>query len=372
MEATERGVRPRPCTILSAALLVATLGIVAPRSVGATAMALDDEIGAVAEAIAERIDGYGLTVAVPDIPTLGGDTTILGRYVAEELVTALHRRGISVVERGLLDRAMSELQLGLTDLMSVTAVKRFGRLVGARAIVVGTLTDIDEGVKLNLRIVAVETGQVVGAASGSLPRSPQVTTMLKTRVPPRRVPTRAPIRSDDSGEVSRGGVFWSESFWRYDDGDPVPAWGPNVVVRRYSNGRSYLGTLMPGVQQVRRAIGFPPNFSLELDVAPGGVRGIGFTLTLIDEKDDELPVDCVYKVRRRSFTVTLPGVNPQTVQVRDIATLKLVKTGTTYKVYAGGRFVTTGVYGDYGRFTGFKLSVPPGALFTGFLGIRLP
>jgi TolB-like protein len=362
-----------PWDVCAAVFVVATLGAVAPQPVGATAMALDDAIGTVAEAIAEKIDGRGLTLAVPDIPTLGGHTTVLGRYVAEELVIALYRRGISVVERSLLDRAMSELRLGLTDLMSVTAVKRFGRLVGARAILVGTLTDIGESVRLNVRIVAVETGQVVGAASGSLPRDPQTTAMLGQPVTPRRVlPKGANRRDEPDRNVSPGGVFWNEDFSRYDDGDPLPAWGPSVVVRRYPSGRSYLGSLKPGVHSVRQALQFTSNFSFEFDLAMDGTSRIEFALVLVDEKGDELRVDCVYSTWHGTFTVTLPGVNPQTVDASNIATLKLAKIGTTYKFYVSGRFVTTGVYTDYGRFAAFKLSVPPGAIFTGFLALRLP
>jgi len=64
-------------------------------------------------------------------------------------------------------------------------------------------------------------------------------------------------------------------------------------------------------------------------------------------------------------------VNQQKVKVNGARSLKVNKFGTTYKVYVSGAFVTTGVYSDYSRFTGFKLTVPPGALFTNFIGTAL-
>jgi hypothetical protein len=354
-----------------AGVLIAAAAMVVPARVQAMPMALDQSIAAVAYSIAETIHGQGLTVAVPDIPTLDGRTTVLGRYVAEELVTALYQCGISPVERRLLDRAMSELQLGLTDPMSATAVKRFGRLVGAQAIVVGTLTDIGQSVKFNARIVAVETGQVIGAASGLLPRDEQTTAMLAQSVTPRRALPRTPAADAPGNEGSAGGVFWKEDFSKYDDGDPLPAWGPNVIVRKSRTGRSYLGSLMPGVHAVHQAIRFPSNFSLEFDMAIENENRIEFPLILVDEKGDELRVDCVYNNWMNRVSVTLPGVNQQGIDVRGMQTLKLVRSGTTYKIHSSGTFVTTGVYTGYGRFVGFKLNVPPGALFTNFVGTAL-
>jgi len=286
-------------------------------------------------------------------------------------VTALYQNGISVVERRLLDRAMSELQLGLSDLMSATAVKRFGRLVGAHAIVVGTLTDIGQSVKFNARIVAVDTGQVIGAASGLLPRDAQTVAMLTQAVTPPRVLPRTPTGNDSGNEASAGGVFWKEDFSKYEDGDPLPAWGPNVIVRKSRTGRSYLGSLMPGVHAVRQAVRFPSNFSLEFDMAMENENRIEFPLILVDEKGDELRVDYAYNTWSNRVSVTLPGVNQQAIDVRGMQTLKLVKSGTTYKIYSSGTFITTGVYTGYGRFVGFKLSVPPGALFTNFIGTTL-
>lgn len=355
---------------LVAALIVAGL-IAIPARVAPAPPALDTSISDLAHAIAESIHGRGLTVAVPDIPTLDGRLTVLGRYVAEELITALYERGVSVVERSLLDRAMSELQLGLTDLMSATAVKRFGRLVGAHAIVVGTLTDVGQSVKLNARIVAVETGQVVGAASGLLALDAQTTAMLARAVTPRRPLPRTPSSASGSGADTGGGVFWKEDFSEYDNGDPLPAWGPNVIVRKYPSGRSYLGSLMPGVHPVRQTLRFPANFSLEFDMASDNESRIEFPLILVDEKGDELRVDCSYSKWHERVTVTLPGVNPQSVDARGPQTFKLVKNGTTYKIYSSGRFITTGVYTGYGRFVGFKLSVSPEALFTNFIATAL-
>ena len=89
------------------------------------------------------------------------------------------------------------------------------------------------------------------------------------------------------------------------------------------------------------------------------------------QKGDELRIDCKYSSWHDQLAVTLPGVNQQVAKARGITTLKLVKSGTTYKAYVSGTFTTTGVYTDYGPFVGFKLTVPPGGLFTNFIGTTL-
>lgn len=351
--------------------LFAATGVAFPARTTASAPSLDRPIGEIAATIAKSVTETHLTLAVPDLPTLDGRQTVLGRYVAEELITALYERGVSVVERSLLDRAMSEMQLGLSDLMSATAVKRFGLLVGAQAIVVGTLTDLGRDVKLNARIVAVDTSQVIGAASGLLPVDATTTAMLAQTVAPRRIIPRTPGSVID-GNDPPAGIFWREDFATYEDGDPLPAWGANVVVRKSPTGSSYLGSLIPGDHEVRQALRFPADFSLEFDLATDRDNRVEVPLILVDEKGEELRVDWTYsRWFNPSVTVTLPGVNQQSADVRGAPTLKLIKNGTTYKVYCSGKFVTTGIYTGYGRFVSFKLSFPPEARFTNFVATAL-
>jgi hypothetical protein len=127
-------------------------------------------------------------------------------------------------------------------------------------------------------------------------------------------------------------VFWREDFSKHEHGDPLPTWGANVIVRKFETGRFFLGSLVPGEHAVRQAIRFPPNFTLEFDMTLDKGSGMEFPLILIDEKGDELRVDFSYNAWRRETAVTLPGVNRQTVKVSSIQTVKLVKTGTTYKI----------------------------------------
>jgi len=172
-------------TIATVAVAMVLMGL--PCRVSAGPVTTDSAIDKAADQIAQALRDRSVALAVPDIPALDGRVTVLGRYVAEELVTGLFERGMQVVERSLLDHALSELKLGTTDLMDPAAVKRFGRLVGAQGIIVGTLTDLGDTVKLNLRVVDVETGMVIGAAASVLQKDGSVARMLSQAVTPRWV-----------------------------------------------------------------------------------------------------------------------------------------------------------------------------------------
>jgi hypothetical protein len=167
------------------------LTVAQPAPARAAGASLDVAVVQVAEQVAPAIRERRMTIAVPDLTTLDGRPCVLGRYVAEDLVTALFGLGARVVERRLLDRALGELELSLTDLVHPDEAKRFGRLVGAEGMLVGTLTDLGTEVKLNARVVEVETGHVVGAASVVLQNTDQVAAMLRQPVvarPPLRHP----------------------------------------------------------------------------------------------------------------------------------------------------------------------------------------
>jgi TolB-like protein len=177
--------------LLQAGLVFMAVVALASDRAQAEPESLDLSVAGVADQLAQQLSGRRWSVAVPDLATLDGRLTVLGRYVAEELITTLYARRVAVVERSLLDRTMSELRLGTTDLMDSAQVKRFGYLVGAQAIIAGTLTDLGDAIKLNVRVVDVETGQVVGAGAAMIPKD-AVTLEMWGQTAPRRWPT--PVR----------------------------------------------------------------------------------------------------------------------------------------------------------------------------------
>lgn len=106
-----------------------------------------------------------ITVAMLDLEPLTGPRSSLEAYLAEELRTRLARHPrVRSVERGLLDDALRELRLNMSDLVDPSNARHFGRQIHADAILTGTVTNFDHLVKIQLRLLDTETGRVIGAA----------------------------------------------------------------------------------------------------------------------------------------------------------------------------------------------------------------
>ena len=124
-------------------------------------------------------------VAVPDFTDLDGRVSELGMFISEELLTRLHNtQKVKVVERRLLSKVIEEHQLGLTGLIDPKTVKRLGKILGADSLCTGTITDLRSTLKINARIIDVETGQVFAVASAEVDKSDALRILMRkyTRV----------------------------------------------------------------------------------------------------------------------------------------------------------------------------------------------
>lgn len=104
-------------------------------------------------------------VAVAPFRVVSSDTSlaVLGFGLADILMTDLSRsRQLRVVDRLRIDALVRELGLVTSGAVDSTGAARFGKLVGARRIVVGALTaDTRERVRLDGRVGNVATGSIV-------------------------------------------------------------------------------------------------------------------------------------------------------------------------------------------------------------------
>lgn len=142
---------------------------------------LDQGLNEIAQQITESIPSDSKkTIAVMDFNTLEGNVTMFGRYVGEKLITKLFQtKRFKVIERGLLEKALQELKFNTTDLVDTANAKQLGKVVGADAIVTGTLTDLGQSVEVNARVITVESGEVIGAASEQLIKDTAIKDLLK-------------------------------------------------------------------------------------------------------------------------------------------------------------------------------------------------
>jgi TolB-like protein len=111
---------------------------------------------------------------------LTNNVSELGRYLSEEISTKLAMtRKFNLLERGLLYKAVNELKINFSELSDPEKRLRFGKFIGADYLVIGTITDRRTCIKVNLRIIGVEKGEVAGGATSTILKDQIVEDMMK-------------------------------------------------------------------------------------------------------------------------------------------------------------------------------------------------
>ena len=71
---------------------------------------------------------------------------------------------ITLIERNLLQKIAGELQLQASGAIDETSTQKMGKLLGAEAVLTGTLNDVsDKEVEINARVLIVQTAKIVSA-----------------------------------------------------------------------------------------------------------------------------------------------------------------------------------------------------------------
>ncbi len=130
----------------------------------------ENSLDYLADQIASRMEEKGKrTIAVTEFVWTDGSHHDLESYIAEELLTRVaNKKGFTIVERALLDRAVQELKFNLSDLVDPDYAKQFGQVTGADTILVGTITNLSNKYKINCRLVDSENGTVYSAVKGAI------------------------------------------------------------------------------------------------------------------------------------------------------------------------------------------------------------
>ncbi len=184
-------------------------------------------------------DAKQAKIGVLEFLDLQGRISQLGKFMAEDLTTALfEKRKFSMVERGLLQQVMREHALGQTGVLDLTQAQEIGKMVGADAIITGSLSDIGDEIKANARLIDVREGTVLAVAGESIAKTENVGKMYNTilwspeaKIQPSPQPMPTSTRSAPAGYV------YFEDFKNVPDGMLPDGWlgGEKLMVK--SDGR---------------------------------------------------------------------------------------------------------------------------------------
>ena len=95
----------------------------------------------------------------------------LGTLISAQLATFLKRdHGFLLLERERLSIALKEMELGMTGMVDANKAAQAGKLLGAQALVVGSVAESPDTFTVNVRLISTESAQVLVADSIQLPR----------------------------------------------------------------------------------------------------------------------------------------------------------------------------------------------------------
>lgn len=93
----------------------------------------------------------------------------IGEVLALRIIETARARDLVVVERQKILLAVEELRLGSSALADESTRLRLGRITGARQMVFGGFLTVGNRLRMDLRLVDVETGKVLRTASKTGP-----------------------------------------------------------------------------------------------------------------------------------------------------------------------------------------------------------
>jgi TolB-like protein len=114
-----------------------------------------------------RVTQVGSRLGLAVIPiTPKGEIEHYGGALTDKMVTQLvNLRRFKVIERGALDKVLSEQQLQVSGAVDEATAVQVGKLAGADAIVLASAVESRDGGKVSARVIDTETGETIVARS---------------------------------------------------------------------------------------------------------------------------------------------------------------------------------------------------------------
>lgn len=106
---------------------------------------------------------------------IGTDSTKLGKSVSEMMVTAMiQTKQFKVIERNQLDKLLEEQALGQSGALDEQTALEVGNILGVNAIVIGSISVLNETIEMDSRLLNAANGEAIAAASGTAKQSGQI------------------------------------------------------------------------------------------------------------------------------------------------------------------------------------------------------
>ncbi len=148
-------------------------------------MDMDSQIAKIADSLVSQIKASGKKkVTVLDFTDLQGNTSELGRFIAEQISVDLveKRDGFSIMDRANLKTILDEHKLTIEGLVEPENAKKLGQFSGVDAIILGNVTPLDNEVSITAKIITTDTAEIVGAAKGYVTKGKEIAQLSSSTI----------------------------------------------------------------------------------------------------------------------------------------------------------------------------------------------
>ncbi len=158
-----------------------TIAIENKAEVGEKSGFLSEEINIIAESIENQLP-YNSRVLILDFEDLEGIITYFGRYVTDRLYIRLSSKlgYITYIERQNIEYVLKEQQFQISGYVDEDTATKISRLTGATHILNGVVTELVNTICLDIKVLNVEKGTVIGGISLEIPKTREVASLIST------------------------------------------------------------------------------------------------------------------------------------------------------------------------------------------------
>lgn len=143
---------------------------------------LEDGMQELASKIVQNsIENDKNSIAIAAFPHTNGDVSELSNYLADELVLKLFNvpdSHLTIMERSQLNKIFQEMSLSQSGVVDVETIQQLGQLHGVDALIIGSITEMGESIRINARMTDTETGKVFSAAGTTIAKTATTSELL--------------------------------------------------------------------------------------------------------------------------------------------------------------------------------------------------
>jgi hypothetical protein len=152
----------------------------------AYAQTLDQEMPGLADKIGKSLAAKGSkSVAAVDFTDIEGQSTELGRFLSEQLtVEIVATSSVSMVDRANIKHILAEHNLTVEGLVDPANAKKLGEFAGVDTILVGSVTEVDDGYRLMVKAISTSSNQIITAGWITFKKTPAIQDIANRGVPP--------------------------------------------------------------------------------------------------------------------------------------------------------------------------------------------